>query len=252
MFETEKILSKMKYLVYLTYCITSKKIYVGVHMTDAPDTFDGYLANGVYTNRPATYKRATTPFKRAVQKYGIHAFRRITLAVFDTSEEAYKLEASIVNDEFIRRIDTYNIKLGGSGGCPESFKRKVYMYDSNGEFVQEFETVYACMQFLYPEAPNGSHICRAIKEGTRVKNYQFSYEKVPFMKKWNTLYDGEKLSNAIKNRDTRKVGRFDNEGNLLEIFNSGSDARKHGYKNVHAVLKGIRQKCNGYTFKYIE
>jgi hypothetical protein len=183
MFETEKILSKMKYLVYLTYCITSKKIYVGVHQTDTPDTFDCYLANGVYTNRPASYKKASTPFKRAVQKYGIHAFRRITLAVFDTSEEAYKLEATIVNEEFIKRIDTYNIKLGGSGGCPEILKRKVYMYDSYGNFVQEFDTVHSCMKFLYPDAPNGSHICRAIKNGTRVKNYQFSYEKVPFMKK---------------------------------------------------------------------
>jgi hypothetical protein len=60
------------------------------------------------------------------------------------------------------------------------------------------------------------------------------------------------LSNAIKNRDSRKVGKFDDSGNLLETFNSGSDARKHGYRNVHAVLKGARKKCNGYIFKYIE
>ena len=182
-FETEKILAKMKYLVYLTYCIISKKIYVGVHMTETPDIFDNYLANGVYTNRPASYKKATTPFKRAVQKYGIHAFRRVTIAVFDTAKEAYDLEAIIVNESFIKRTDTYNVKLGGSGGCPEVLKRKVYMYDSNGDFVQEFDTVTDCMKYLYPNAQNGSHICRAIKEGTRVKNYQFSYEKVPCMKK---------------------------------------------------------------------
>jgi hypothetical protein len=183
MFETEKILSKMKYLVYLTYCITSKKIYVGVHMSETPNESDYYLGNGVYTNRPASYQHATTPFKRAVLKYGIKAFRRITLAIFDTSEEAYRFEASIVNEEFVRRSDTYNIKLGGSGGCPEILKRTVYMYDSNGDFIQEFDTIHACMKFLYPNAPNGSHICRAIKNGTRVKNYQFSYEKLPYMKK---------------------------------------------------------------------
>lgn len=60
------------------------------------------------------------------------------------------------------------------------------------------------------------------------------------------------LSDAIKHRDLRKVGRFDENGILLEVFNSGSEARKHGYKNVHAVLKGKRNKCNGYIFKYIE
>lgn len=221
-------------------------------MTDTPDIFDNYLANGVYTNRPASYKKATTPFKRAVQKYGIHAFRRVTLAVFDTAKEAYDLEAIIVNESFIKRTDTYNIKLGGSGGCPEVLKRKVYMYDSNGDFVQEFDTVTDCMKYLYPNAQNGSHICRAIKEGTRVKNYQFSYEKVPCMKKWSHLIDGNKLSESIINRDTRKVGRYDEVGNLLEVYNSASEARKHGYKNVHTVLKGIRKKCLGYTFKYID
>ena len=33
----------MKYLVYLTYCITSKKYYIGVHMTKNPEVWDFIL-----------------------------------------------------------------------------------------------------------------------------------------------------------------------------------------------------------------
>lgn len=243
----------MKYLVYLTVCKPNGKIYIGVHQTKDPDIFDNYLANGVYTNRPASYKKATTPFKKAVQKYGINAFRRTTLAVFDNKDDAYKLEALLVNEEFIKREDNYNIKLGGSGGCPESNKRKVYMYNSQGEFVMEFKSVYDCMQYLYPDRPNGSHICRAIQKGWRVKNYQFSYEKVEKMKVWKYEQKHlEHLSDALKNIDRRRVGRFDDNDKLLEIYKSPQDAVDHGYKNVRFVLQGKRAHCLGFKFKYLD
>ena len=242
----------MKYLVYLTYCLASKKIYIGVHETENPDKFDGYLGNGVRINVPASYKHPTTPFKRAVKKYGIDQFRRITISIFDTKEEAYSLEAMLVNEEFIKRDDTYNIKLGGSGGCPEILKKKVYMYDSNGDFVKEFDTVKACMNEIDPEAINQSHIARAIKYGKRVRNFQFSYEKVPCMKKWDKLIDSTNREYALEHKDPRKVGRYDDDGNLLEVFENTTAARNAGYQNVKLVLIGKRLHSKGYVFKYLE
>lgn len=38
----------MKYIVYQTTSKINNKIYIGVHKTEDPDTFDGYLGNGVY------------------------------------------------------------------------------------------------------------------------------------------------------------------------------------------------------------
>lgn len=242
----------MKYIVYLTYCIPNNKIYIGVHETKNGLDFDGYIGNGVRVNVPASYKNPKTPFQRAVNKYGVEQFRRITLASFNTKEEAYNLEGVLVNQDFIRRKDTYNIKLGGSGGCPECLKRKVYMYDSNGDFVKEFNTLKECMNEIDPNAHNQSHISRAIKYGTRVRNYQFSYEKVPNMKQYKKLYDGDKKSKALRNRDMRKVGKYNDDGDLLEIFENSGEARQRGYKNVKLVLNGTRKHCNGYTFKYIE
>jgi hypothetical protein len=37
----------MKYIVYLTTNLVNKKIYVGVHETETPYEFDGYLGDGV-------------------------------------------------------------------------------------------------------------------------------------------------------------------------------------------------------------
>lgn len=37
----------MKYIVYLTTNLINRKIYVGVHKTENPDIFDGYLGNGL-------------------------------------------------------------------------------------------------------------------------------------------------------------------------------------------------------------
>ena len=33
----------MNYIVYKTTCLINNKIYVGVHHTNNPDVFDGYL-----------------------------------------------------------------------------------------------------------------------------------------------------------------------------------------------------------------
>ena len=88
----------MKYIVYLTINTKSKinglnRIYVGVHKTEDPDTFDGYLGNGVYIYRPSSYMHPKTHFQFAVKKYGIKNFIRTTLKVFDNEEDDLSIEA---------------------------------------------------------------------------------------------------------------------------------------------------------------
>jgi hypothetical protein len=102
----------MKYIVYQTVCTVNRKIYIGVHKTYTEE-FDGYLGCGVYSTKPATYNKSTTPFKAAVNKYGPSKFIRTTLKEFDEEQAAYDLEAELVTEEFVRREDTYNLALGG-------------------------------------------------------------------------------------------------------------------------------------------
>ena len=97
----------MKYIVYLTTNLKSQinginRIYVGVHKTENPDIFDGYLGCGVKINSPSTYMNPKTPFQYAVKKYGTSSFKRDILYIYDTLEEAYLKEAEIVDSQFIK------------------------------------------------------------------------------------------------------------------------------------------------------
>ena len=49
-----------------------------------------------------------------------------------------------------------------------------------------------------------------------------------------------------------KVGRFDDNGNLLEEFNTMTDCVKAGYKNAKLVTQGKREHCKGFVFKYLD
>ncbi len=234
----------------MTICLVNNKQYIGVHETLNPDKFDGYLGNGVFINRPATYKKSKTPFQSAVNKYGVDKFKRITLNVFDSKEEAYKLESELITEEYIKREDTYNIKLGGEGGCPENLKVKVYMYDLNGNFVKEFDTVTDAGRYLNV---SHSHIPRSIKQGHQFHGYQFSYEKVPFMKKFKKKqYTGERIGNKT-NHEFEKIpiGRYDLDGNLIETYDCLRSCRNAGFLNAKKVLTGERKTCKGYIFKYL-
>ena len=103
----------MKYIVYQTVNKINNKIYIGVHGTTNPEEFDGYIGCGVSIYRPATYMNPKTPFQYAVKKYGIKSFIRTTLKIFNTEIDAYDLERWLVDEQFIKREDTYNLILGG-------------------------------------------------------------------------------------------------------------------------------------------
>lgn len=129
----------MKYIVYLTINKINKFIYVGVHKTENPDIFDGYLGCGVFSNSPKTYNCQETAFQCAVAKYGPKNFIRKTLRVFDSLQDALSLESKIVTLKFIERFDVYNQTVGG--GYPPSLNKEIYQYDLEGNFIKEWESI---------------------------------------------------------------------------------------------------------------
>ena len=117
----------MKYIVYLTTNIKNQHIYVGVHKTEDPDVFDGYIGNGINRFSPNSMYNSKAPFCIAVQKYGFDSFKRSTIKIFNTEQEALDLEAEIVDEEFIKRQDTYNITLGG--GMPPLLNKVIFFHN---------------------------------------------------------------------------------------------------------------------------
>lgn len=236
----------MKYIVYLTVNKANNKIYVGVHQTNKE--FDGYIGCGVDINRPSTIKHPKTPFQYAVKKYGFKNFVRLTIAEFNSPEPAFDLERQIVNQEFLEREDVYNVALGGKTHPDVLNKQKrVYMFDLDGKFLREFNGVNEAALSINPKAKNGSHISRAIKQGLVYQGYQWSYTKDAVMKKVKA-----KKQKSFTVSRTRKIGRYDSNGVLLEIFDTITACRKAGYQNANKVLVGDRKLCNGYSFKYLD
>lgn len=89
---------------FYLYQITNKvngKIYVGVHKTQNLD--DGYMGSGKI-------------LKRAFAKHGLENFEKTILETFNTAAEMFAREKGVVNDEFLARLDTYNLRRGGTGG----------------------------------------------------------------------------------------------------------------------------------------
>jgi len=54
--------------------------------------------------------------RSAIEKHGIENFEKTILETFESSEEMYKREKEIVNEDFLSRDDVYNLRRGGSGG----------------------------------------------------------------------------------------------------------------------------------------
>lgn len=78
----------MKHIVYKTINLDNNKIYIGVHQTEIPEIFDGYLGNGLWTNDLYLLRNPKEPFHFAVAKHGIEKFKRETLKVFDNVNDA--------------------------------------------------------------------------------------------------------------------------------------------------------------------
>lgn len=92
---------------YLIYKITNNlngKIYIGKHKTENLD--DGYMGSG-------------KAIKLAILKYGVENFTKEILYDVDDEELMDFVEELIVDEDFVKRKDTYNIALGGTGGILE-------------------------------------------------------------------------------------------------------------------------------------
>lgn len=252
-------MEKIFHIVYQTINLVNNKIYIGIHQT-ATLEFDGYLGNDCWTNRPSSYQNPITLFQRAVNKYGPKSFKRSILKIFDNRQDALDLERWLVDEQFIKRPDTYNMILGGKEFIPTNAKG-VYLYDKNGNFVKEFQSQQKAALFIYGKISCTPNISRAIKNGYFCGEYQISNIKVDFMKDYNTYKNSvwEKMINKFSNKDglenrfgnPKKVGKYDSEGNLLEIFKSLGECKRAGYTNAQGVIEGRRNHCKGFIFKYI-
>ena len=93
--------SNPHYLIYKITNLLNNKIYIGLHKTY--DINDDYMGSG-------------KNIKNEIELFGIENFKKEILFDFDNFDDMIKKEAELVNEEFLKRDDVYNIVLGGNAG----------------------------------------------------------------------------------------------------------------------------------------
>lgn len=245
----------MKYIVYKTTCLVNGKYYIGKHQTENPDVFDGYLGNSVWINRTDKLKNPEFPFHFAVRKYGVKNFKRETLYVFDTVDEAFDKEAEIVNEEFIKRDDNYNVVLGGKGG--KKLPRPVYRFNFQGELIESFKNSYIAAEKVNR---NYTNINDAILNKRTCANSLWSIEKTIDINQYkitsnNTYYiydsDGYYVTEFDSNAEC--VNFLDtNKGNLSRAVKLQSKIKGYfisteKYDKIRIQVTKLNGKLNRYT-----
>lgn len=156
----------MKYIVYLTTNLVNKKIYIGVHKTENPYKFDGYIGCGACVNDKHSWMFGKYPLHAAIRKYGVKSFTRKTLKVFDKLQDALDLEAWLVDKDFINRPDTYNATIGG--GVPPAPDKTIYQYSLDGTYIREWKSITEAS--IYYKC-SSSAIGRAVLDNTPSVGY---------------------------------------------------------------------------------
>ena len=215
----------MKYIVYQTTNLINDYIYIGVHKTENPDIFDGYIGNGVYVNQPSTYKYSKTSFQIAVNQFGVKNFRRSTIGCFDSEEEACALEGLIVNEEFLSRPDVYNMVLGGE--INECRTSKCYQYSDTGKFIKEFDSISEAASTVNKSVQG---VSRAIYLRFKCAGFFWALEKK----------DSLDLSSYIGHPDNIKVYRYLKSGEFDKEFESITSAAKESDTQIINVSRSAK------------
>lgn len=164
-------LLKVKYIVYETTNKISRKKYIGVHKCVDYDDF--YLGSGTY-------------IKQAVKKHGNENFYRTIIEVYDNSEDAFKKEEELVNDEIVESDNYYNLVTGGKRGgtAKDTGKIPVICHQTQEEFpsIMDLSKLIGvhhttiCHSIDNPNKPiNNLHY---FKKSSYDRNIQVSFPKV--------------------------------------------------------------------------
>lgn len=229
---------KYEYIVYKTTNTVNKKIYIGVHKSPMGIN-DGYLGCGIY--KDSVKKMKKTGIQAAFKKYGFNKFIRETLFTFPDTEEgkiqAYKKEAELVNRDFIKRKDVYNLCLGGK--VPSSIReREIAQYDLNGKFIK---TYYSIKHAADLTGISKSGIQAACSSESYCGEYQWRY------------FNGDKSNITEANTIYKTVYQFDLQGNYITYYKSIVEAaKKNNLKpnDISAVCRKKQGQAGGYFWNF--
>ena len=169
------------YIIYQTTNKVNGKIYVGKHITENLD--DGYLGSGKY-------------LRNAIEKYGVENFERTVLFFCETEDEMNAKEKEIVNEEFLARKDTYNLKIGGDGGWD-------YVNDPSNNIVKGFQWIN---EHKLNNKANQCYRTRDLLRTDPIFKNEFSKSISNGLKNYFKTHDSSWLGKKHKEETKEKIG----------------------------------------------
>lgn len=231
----------MKYIVYQTVNKENGKLYIGVHKTENPEIFDGYIGNGIYVGY--TLQNPKTVYQHALKKYGYKNFIRTNIKVFDTLEEALELESQLVTAEFVKQDNNYNTSIGG-GYCV--IYKTIYQFNNKQELIKTWEGNYEISEYY---GISRNQIQYAIHNKKILKDSYFSYLENPdFLEyskyKNNNLYQYSLNGDLINVFENTKVCSEQLQLSFKSLETSISEKKKyknyywtHNPDNIYTIIK---------------
>jgi group I intron endonuclease len=206
----------MKFQIYKITNKVNGKIYVGQHSCKCEECF--YMGSG-------------HGIARAKLKYGLDSFVKEILFEFDTFEEMNSKEAEIVNEEFVSRKDTYNIRTGGfQGGAKHTTETKAKISASCGKNI----------------SPEGREKIASVHRGKTISEKQKQAIRESNARRKISDETRRKLSECAKNRSDETKER------IAASLKGKSKGRKHSPETIrkrvatrkmNALIK--KEKING-------
>ena len=132
----------MKYIVFLTTGLKSNRNYIGVHKTENPSEFDGYLGDGINIGKASSFMYPKSALQFSVKMDGARNFKRITLATCNTFKEACT-KANKIIDNIINDVNYYNFEKINT--------KTVYQYDLLGKLKRKWNFMDICDFYNYPQ-----------------------------------------------------------------------------------------------------
>ena len=182
-----------------------------------------YNENGLYLN---TFKSS----KDASKKLDLDA-----KAIINAVHGRYKLHGYY----FIHGWENLEDVLKQHNQTQTLTKNKIYQYDLEGNFIKEFASI-ADIRKAFPEI-NHKNVYRSIKTKGSTYGFRWSYIKV------DNLLESD-IDTSLKR--PKKIEQYDINGNLIKVWDSISECKKQ-FPNLLRVIRGERNHCNGFKFKYV-